>query len=200
MNRILKLLVLGVLVAPMGAIAQKTPWPLNISVFNESTTIPFTTFFTLPVHPGLQVGTEFNYRIKTRTRFFQTVNVNYFFHRHLAHGISLNTELGYEYRMKSGFAFTGLLGLGYLHTFATTAEYDFVNGVYEPAPDRGNARLYPSLSLDVGYYLKRKEASSSKLFIRYQSWAEYPYSPGFIPVMTHVNVHLGVKIVLHQKD
>ncbi|MCZ8215638.1 MAG: hypothetical protein O9262_05320, partial [Cyclobacteriaceae bacterium] len=52
-------------------IAQR---PVVVSVFNESTAIPFTTFFTKPVHPGLQFGTEFNYRKTERNRTFQTAN------------------------------------------------------------------------------------------------------------------------------
>ncbi len=190
--------ILG-LIFPIFLFAQEKSIPLNVSLFNESTTIPYTSFFSVPIHPGLQIGTEFNYAVKDRTRLFQTANLSYFYHEHLAHGLALNSELGYEYRMKMGVALTALLGLGYMHTFATAPEYNFSNGVYEKVRDRGNARLYPSLSLDVGYYLKRNEPESPKLFVRYQSWAEYPYSPGFIPVMAHVNFHLGAKFFIKSK-
>lgn len=175
--------------------AQEKDFPINISIFNESTAIPFTKVFTTPVHPGIQIGTEFNYTNKVHSRFLQTINISYFYHNHLAQGIGLNTELGYEYRLKFGFAFESLLGVGYMHTFATSDEFTFSNGEYIKKVDKGNSRFYPSLSLDIGYYLN-KNKNSPKIFIRYQSWVEYPYSPGFIDIMSHVNIHIGTKIFI----
>lgn len=173
--------------------------PVIISLFNESTAIPFTRFFTTPVHPGIQAGTEFEYSQKEHSRFFQTVDVSYFYHNYLAQGIGLSSALGYEYRMANGLAFSGLFGLGYMHTFATTEEFTFTDGQYVKKTDKGNARLFPSLSFDAGYYLKAAETNSPKIFLRYQAWAEYPYSPDFIPVLTHINLHLGIKFFICKK-
>lgn len=191
--------VVLILISPTVLSGQGKAIPVNLSIFNESTAIPFTRFITNPVHPGIQAGTEFNYSIKNHSRLFQTVNICYFYHNYLAQGIGLNTELGYEYRLKSGLAFEGLIGIGYMHTFATAEEFSLVNGHYEKKADIGNARLYPSFSIDVGYYLKKADKKSSKVFIRYQSWAEYPYSPDFIPIMTHISLHCGVKFFIHTK-
>jgi hypothetical protein len=188
-----------IFITPTVLFGQEKAIPINISLFNESTAIPFTRFFTTPIHPGLQLGTEYNYKNKEHSRLFQTANICYFYHNYLAQGIGLNTELGYEYRLNFGLAFEGLLGVGYMHTFATTEEFAFSNGQYEKKPDKGNARLYPSLSVDIGYYLKRSESNSPKIFIRYQSWAEYPYSPDFIPIMTHISLYIGAKIFIKIK-
>jgi len=193
MNRFIVILIFLI---PTILFGQDKEIPINVSFFNESTAIPFTRFFTSPVHPGIQVGTEFDYRKKEHSRLFQTANLGYFYHNYLAQGIGLNSELGYEYRLRSGFAFEGLFGIGYMHTFATTEEFTFTNGQYEKKADKGNARLYPSLSFDAGYYLKKAETNSLKVFIRYQAWAEYPYSPDFIPVMTHINLHVGAKFFI----
>jgi hypothetical protein len=86
-----------------------------------------------------------------------------------------------------------------MHTFTTAEEFTFLDGAYVKKTDKGNARLYPSLSFDVGYYLLKGKPNSPKLFVRYQSWAEYPYSPGFIPIMTHINLHIGVKFFINRK-
>lgn len=177
--------------------AQDRTLPLTISIFNEATAIPFTRFITTPIHPGLQAGTSFTYHQKNKSRLFQTANLSYFYHRYLSQGIGLNTELGYAYRTHSGLSFEGLFGLGYLHTFATGPEYLFEDGQYTKRNDRGNARLTPSISLGLGYCLHPDEINSTELFLRYQAWVEYPYSPDFIPVMTHINLHLGVKTYLH---
>jgi hypothetical protein len=89
--------------------------------------------------------------------------------------------------------------VGYMHTLATAEEFTFTNGQYLRKADKGNARLYPSFSADIGYYLKRADNKSPKIFIRYQSWAEYPYSPDFIPVMSHINLHGGAKFYINTK-
>jgi hypothetical protein len=195
MNR---LLIIIIFITPTILFGKEKAIPISLSLFNESTTIPFTRFVTTPFHPGIQLGNEFNYKNKEHSRLFQTANICYFFHNYLAQGIGLNTELGYEYRFKSGLTFEGLLGVGYMHTFATTEEFTFSNGQYKRKADKGNARLYPSFSIDIGYYLKRKESNSPKIFIRYQSWVEYPYSPDFIPVMTHINLHVGARFFINR--
>lgn len=194
-----KLLLLGLLTSCWVTNAQNKTKPINLSLFNESTAIPFTRFFTTPIHLGIQLGTEFNYSVKQHARLFQTANGSYFYHNHLAQGIGLNTELGYEYRLKNGLSFAALLGIGYMHTFATTEEFVLKDGQYVKRTDNGNARLYPSLSFDVGYYLKKTQINSPKIFLRYQSWAEYPYSPDFIPVLTHINLHIGAKFFITTK-
>ena len=194
MNRIIVILILY---TPTILLGQEKLTPLNISLFNESTAIPFTRLFTTPIHPGVQIGTEFNYKTKVHSRLFQTANASYFYHNYLAQGIGLNTELGYEYKINNVLAFAALLGIGYMHTFATTEEFTFSNGHYEKKADKGNARLYPSLSFDIGYYFKKMEKNCPKIFIRYQSWVVYPYSPDFIPVMTHISLHLGAKFFIN---
>jgi hypothetical protein len=196
MNRFFIILLF---VSPTILWGQEKAIPLNISLINEATAIPFTRFITTPLHPGIQLGTEFNYKIKEQSRLFQTANICYFYHNYLAQGIGISSELGYEYRLNNSFAFTGLLGIGYLHTYATSEENTFANGQYARNTDKGNARIYPSLSIDFGYYLKKKETGSPKIFLRYQSWVEYPYSPDFIPVMTHINLHVGIKIFIKAK-
>ncbi|MFZ4522084.1 MAG: hypothetical protein ACOYNC_10275 [Bacteroidales bacterium] len=188
-----------VLLAPTILFGQTKSVPVNISAFNEATAVPFTRFLTIPIHPGIQVGTEFSYKTKKHGRLFQTANLNYFYHNYLSQGIGITTELGYEYRFAFGLAIEGLLGVGYLHTFATTEEFVLKDGQYEKKNDLGNSRLYPTISFDVGYYLRKSDKTSPKIFLRYQSWAEYPYSPGFIPLMTHINLHLGIKFFIHYK-
>lgn len=192
--------LLLVVIAQAHGFSQNRPIPLCLSLFNESTAIPFTRLFTTPIHPGIQMGTEFDYSRKPHARWFQTANLSYFYHNYLTQGIGINTELGYEYRMTGGFVVAGLFGLGYMHTFATTEEFIFSGGQYEKKGDKGNARLFPSLSFDIGYYLHPAEPYSPKIFLRYQAWAEYPYSPDFIPVLTHINLHAGVKFFIYKSS
>jgi hypothetical protein len=177
-------------------LAQDKGIPISVSFFNEATAIPYTRFISTPIHPGIQAGTDFTYKVKGHSRIYQTINVMYFFHNYLEQGFGINTEFGYEYRLKPGIEFSALLGVGYLHTFATTDEFTLSDGRYVKKADWGNPRLYPSLALEVGYYLKKAEYKSPKVFVSYQSWIEYPFSPGFIPVMTHISLYVGARFFI----
>jgi hypothetical protein len=176
-------LVIGFLIF-MPANAQT---PLRISVFNEATAMPFTRFVSVPVHPGLQIGTEFNYKNKKHHHLYQTLKAGY-----------INTEFGYDYKFGFGLNLKTALGVGYMHTFTTQQEYRLINGHYEQKPDKGNSRVMPSFSLGLGFRLK-KGNTSPELFTNYQTWLEYPYSPGFIPLMAHTNLHVGFKFFIAKK-
>jgi hypothetical protein len=165
--------------------------PVRISVFNESTSIPFTRFFTAPVHPGIEAGTALKWKEKEHWRLYPSVSVGYLFHNKLYQAVYLQVELNCDYVLDFGLCFKSSLGVGYMHTFTTQQEFSFENGVYESRADKGNSRFMPSLSLGLGYRLQPAQLNSAEIFVMYQAWAEYPYSPGFIPIMTHTNLHLG---------
>jgi len=101
--------------------------------------------------------------------------------------MGVDVKTGFGLRLKSR------LGLGYLHTFTTTQEYQQTNEGWESRRDRGNARLMPSLSLGLGYVFKPEAARGTEVFVLYRSWLEFPYSPGFIPLMAHTDLSMGVK-------
>ncbi len=167
--------------------------PINISVFNEATTIPFTTFMNSPIHPGIQVGTELDWKEGKHFRLYPTINVGYMFHNKLFQGLYANAELGVDYKTAFGLNLKSKVGLGYLRTYTTRQEYQLRNGKYESERDKGNSRIMPSLTFGMGYDLKKNDPYSPEIYVLYQSWIEYPYSPGFIPVMAHTNLHLGTK-------
>ncbi len=167
--------------------------PVSISLLNESTAIPYTRFITTPIHPGIQIGTETGLKQYTHTRLFLALHIGYYYHKSFSQGLYVKPSLGFEYRHSSGFALSGNFGLGYLHTFTTQQEYSLENGTYIKQKDIGNARIMPSLGLTLNYYLKPDNVQSPKIFFGYESWIEYPFSPGFIPLMTHLTTQLGIQ-------
>ncbi|WP_367389447.1 hypothetical protein [Lewinella sp. LCG006] len=166
---------------------------VTVSVFNESTTIPFTTFINSPLHPGVQVGTEFEGHVKNHFRLYPSITVGYMFHKKLFQGLYADANIGVDYQTGFGVNIKTKLGLGYLHTFTTQEEYQFNGSTYESKGDRGNARVMPSFTIGLGYNLQKNNPLSTEIFFLYQSWIEYPYSPGFIPLMSHTNIHFGTK-------
>tara|TARA_R110000796_G_scaffold252571_1_gene388005 strand:+ start:52073 stop:52684 length:612 start_codon:yes stop_codon:yes gene_type:complete len=167
--------------------------PVTISIFNESTTVPYTTFANAPIHPGAQIGTEFTWKENKYFRLYPSISIGYMFHKNLFKGLYANFELGVDYKTSFGLNLKSKIGLGYLHTFTTQQEFQFDEGSYKSKKDLGNSRLMPSFTTGLGFRLHPKKANSTEIFLLYQSWIEYPYSPGFIPLMAHTNLHLGAK-------
>jgi hypothetical protein len=174
--------------------------PIQISILNEGTAIPFTKFSTNPIHPGVQVGTEAAYQERTKFRLYQRFTVGYVFHNHLFHGLFLNTAIGYDYKFNFGLNFKTQLGIGYMHTWTTGQEFRFQNGAYIRKNDRGNSRFTAGLGAGIGYRLHKKDIYSPEIFYMYRGWVEYPYSPGFIPAMTHISQEAGAKFYINRKQ
>lgn len=173
--------------------------PLSISLFNQSTSIPFTAFIPKPIHPGIQVGVSRQWN-KSQTHYlYQTANASYFFHNHLYQALTLNTELGYDFRFKFGLNLKAMFGLGYMMAMNTQQAYEFVDGDYRKTSNSFMSKGQATLSLGLGYRLTPKRANSVEIFALYQAGAIYPFSADFIPAMTQTNVHVGIKIPIKIK-
>lgn len=187
-------LLLGMTFTTFG---QEKGFPIRILSGSEATAIPFNKFWTRPFHPIVQLGTEFRYNTHNHHYLYQTVNVGYMYHEHLYQGAYLNSELGYDYRMVFGLSLKALFGVGYLHTFSTEEEYQFEDGQYSIGKDFGNSRVMPSLSIGLGFRTNSKNANSPEIMLLYRSWVEFPYSPGFISLMSHTDLSIGIKFYIH---
>ena len=181
--------VLGLFLAT--ATVTKAQLPVTVSVFNESTSVPFTDWWSLPIHPGVEVGVFLPDRGGGRFGVVPGVSVGYLFHRELFQGMYARVNLGFSYHHPSGLNLKARLGGGYLRTYAVRTEYRMVDGQLRARPDRGNHRFMPSLSWGVGYRLRRHDPRSTEIFLLHETWLEYPYAGDFIPVMPHTNLHLG---------
>jgi len=187
------IILIGIL--PLFTFGQSN-FPIKIAIGNEATAVPYTRLFTTPIHPTIQLGTEYSYRDNLRSEIYQTFNLGYIYHKNLYQGAYLNTGIGYDYKTSFGLKLKSNLEVGYLQTFATQDEYQFENGEYINGKDKGNARVMPTFSVGLGFEFKKDGKVTSELFVLYKSWIEYPYSPDFIPLMSHTNLEIGYKFYL----
>lgn len=186
-----RLIALILLLFPFTATAQDSQnYPITISVFNQGVSYPYSQLITQPIHPGVMLETNHFFKSGTHS-WGWNVSVGYYFHRHFANGFFLQGNLLYRYQSASGIYGQLLLGTGYLHVFRAADEYKLQNGKYVKNTDWGNGRIMPSIGIELGYKLRKEEPLSSSVFIRYQTWIQYPFSPGFIPLLSHTNLHLG---------
>lgn len=195
-----RLIAILLMFLPCMLFAQGKEWlPVSVSVFNESTAVPFTRFIPTPIHPGVQVGVSRQWNESQKHYIYQTANVSYFYHRHLYQAVTLSTEFGYDYRFPFGLNLKALLGAGYMMTMNTQEVYEFKNGNYTATNNSFMSKLQATLSLGAGYRIHKKRDGSPEIFFLYQAGVIYPFSADFIPIMAQANVHLGVKIPIRIK-
>ncbi len=185
--------VLFVLLSCFLSQVSQAQTPVIISIFNESVALPSKQFLPTPIHLGIALGSEFTLKQRTWSSSVIALNLGYYFHKNLNQAVFLQASYGYEFRSSFGLSSAVNIGLGYLHVIRNQPEYKLENGQYVTAAGIGRPRFLLSPSIDVGYYVRPKEIKSGRIFIRYQPWVEYPFSPGFIPVLPHTNLHVGYK-------
>lgn len=191
-----RLILVIVMLSPLIASSQDSPnYPLTVTVFNQGVSYPYSQFITRPIHPGVMLETNHFFKEGIHS-WGWNVSVGYYFHRHFANGFFLQGNFLYRYQSKSGIYGQFQLGTGYLHVFRAATEYKLRNGQYVKSTDWGNGRITPSIGIELGYKM-RKEPLSPRIFIRYQTWIQYPFSPGFIPLLSHTNLHLGYTFYPH---
>lgn len=185
--------------ASCGVFAQDKPLPLTLSLFNNGTSLPgqgYLGIFSKTIHPGICLGTYHLYRSGNRFEIFQTLKLGYFYHRHAQQAIQLYSELGYRYRTKPGFYAEGLLGAGYLHSFAGVQQFKWEDGAYVQKKNFGRPQFMATASLVAGYDLKMKTGLPLQLFLEYQFWLQTPFVNKYVPLLPNTSLHIGVQYKL----
>lgn len=180
--------------APEDDDSSNRSFPLVVSLMQEAIGLPFTPqILTGPIHPGLSVGSEYEYLHGRYGRLFQTANLGYFHHARFDRLAYLNSELGYAYHLGFGLGFESLLGLGYGHSFAARQLYSLETG--EAARDWGHPSMLVSLGLGVDYDLRAKDLLPMSIFLRYQPLVQLKFNPNnSMPIMPRTILFVGARI------
>ncbi|MCB0549460.1 MAG: hypothetical protein KDD19_17935 [Phaeodactylibacter sp.] len=197
MNKLL--LFLG-LMWPLLAATQpdggKKAHPLIISLYNNATLLPGAAkagIWSVPLHPGFTVGTEFYYRQKARHQWLQTANLAYHYHQYAVHSIQLYSEAGYRRRIGTAFDAEAKLGLGYLHSIPDAQIFQLnAEGAYEKKANLGRPQAMGGLALGVGYSFQGKWAP--RAFLAYRFYMQFPFVNEYVPVLPNTALHVGVAL------
>ncbi|KAA5536866.1 hypothetical protein F0919_04120 [Taibaiella lutea] len=179
----------------LSASAQQTEIPISISVFNNGTSLPGSGIlgvFSKTIHPGFDIGTYHLYKSATKHDFIQTFKLGYFYHQFNQHAIQLYSEFGYRYKTNTGFYAEGLLGVGYLHSFADVQQFKFKNGRYVKKANWGRPQLMATASIDAGYNFQTKQQLPLRIFLQYQFWMQTPFVNKYVPLLPNAALHLGI--------
>lgn len=170
--------------------------PLTISLFNTGSQLPGSGVlgvFSVPIHPGICVGTEFRYNQSVKNQWFQTAKVGAFYHRLAQTAIQLYTETGYRRMFGEQFSGEFRLGGGYLHAIPATQVFERTeSGSWEKANSLGRPMGMFSASLAANYHLK----NDVRLTLGYQFSMQLPFVREYVPLLPYTALHAGAAFPL----
>ncbi|HNE28937.1 MAG: hypothetical protein U0U46_08185 [Saprospiraceae bacterium] len=173
---------------------QPAKKPLVVSVFNNGTQLPGSGvlgIFTLPVHPGVSVGTEFRYNHHSKNIWFQTARLGVFYHQYSQTALQLYSEAGYRRMIWRGTAAELRMGGGYLHSFPATEVFKLKDGAYERTLRFGRPQAMAGATLGLSYTV-RAPNKPWRFFLDYQFFLQMPFAKQYVPLVPNTALHLGV--------
>lgn len=174
----------------------------SIALTNNHSAYPFSSFSKLVTgewHPGVEIGTGFNWSERKKHDWYQDVKLGYFNHQFIQHGIPLYTNFGYRYKFSKHFTAQGGIGAGMLLSIPDHKRYKLDNeGNYEA---HNKVRLQGMFVFNVGagYRFALNKKYPLETFITYQQRIQTPYVPSYVPLLPYNSLMLGVKRAIKGK-
>jgi hypothetical protein len=197
----LAVLTLGACLLASDLLAQQSR-PLSVAVFSNATALPTRSgeiFRSL--HPGIAVGTAFQYNKSPRNQIFQTLKLGYIYHQFVQHSVQLYSELEYKKMVGNRVNIAGAVGAGYVHLFSATQVFRRNdNGQYEKKPNWGRPQVMGTFALGAGYLLNQNSEKPLEIFTRYQFWVQAPFVRQYVPVLPNTALHLGLNYPLFKRN
>jgi hypothetical protein len=166
----------------------------SIAVTTLHTNLPFGSFsslFTREFHPGIEIGTGFNWTTKKKHDWFQTVRLGYSYQRFVQHTIPIYSELGYRYKFFKTFSAEAAVGAGYLDAIPAQKIFSLQDdGTYKKKTNAGRPQAMASLSIGID---QKIAASETTLFLNYQQRLQFPFIRSYVPLLPANIMMLGVQ-------
>lgn len=163
--------------------------PLTLSVFTVATQFPVGS--VLPIHPGIEGGTEFRLNKSQKNSWFQSAKLGVYHHRLSQTGIMLYSENGFRPRIYDRLHGDMRLGVGYLHAISALQNFKLDNGTYEKKRSLGRPQFMASVSLGLMWKFN-KSYDSPGIFVQGQMFFQMPFIKSYVPVLPNTAFHLGV--------
>lgn len=170
---------------------NNTGRPLTISMFTVATQLPGGK--VLPIHPGLEAGTEFRLGKSDGSKWFQSLKLGGYHHRLSQTAIMIYSETGFRpviYRRLYGEA---RLGAGYLHAIPDLQIFELADDSYRKKTNLGRPQFMASLALGLGWRLK-PQTDSPRVFVAMQCFFQMPFIRSYVPVLPNTALHAGVSL------
>jgi len=173
--------------------------PLRIGIFTHSIGMPFNKPIKQPLNWGITAGTSFYYKQKNRNSFGQSVDLAWYRHKELGHGLMIKTDVFREYTFDFGLSLRAKAGIGYLHTFNEKDLYELgESGNYEKINDRGRSSLLIGFGTRIGFDLGKASNPGLKPFVEYEWRGQIPHST-FVSLFPHSFFTVGAEYPISKK-
>jgi hypothetical protein len=172
---------------------------IEVAVSNSHTALPFGSFsqlFYKEFHPGMEIGTGFNWATKPKHDCYQTFKLSYSYHQFVQRTLMLYSEFGYRYKFPLGISASTSLGAGWMRSIQDaevfTAEND---GEYVNAK---KGRYHGMATFTIGA-AKQITKSGMQLFMNYQQRFQFAFIDAYVPALPVNSLFFGIQIPLHKK-
>jgi len=188
-----KCLLLILMASPLLGHAQFSPKTLRISAINEATTLPSWRLVQLPLHPGIQIGTDL---LAKEGRHWTTslgVDLGYYYHRLYEHAVMLDGTFAAGYRFNFGLQPKLLASAGYKHSILSDAVFEYNGEEYQKSFYLGR----PQFNFKIGAGLEYALNDRYSIMVDYRAMVALPYSPKQgVPFSLHNLFGAGLKFNL----
>lgn len=168
---------------------------VSVAFTTLHTAFPFSSFsklFTEDLHPGVEIGTGFNWTTKTKHDWFQNFQLGYSYHRFVQHSLALYSEGGYRYKFLPTFSAEAKLGAGYLHAIPVGKIFELKDdGTYTKKANLGRPQGMVAFSLGLN---KKITNAGLEVFIQYQQRIQMPFIKSYVPLLPSNMLMAGIKI------
>jgi hypothetical protein len=163
--------------------------PISFSFFTVATQLPGGKM--TPIHPGLEIGSEFRYNRSEKNQWLQTIKTGIYYHQFSQTAIQLYTELDYRKKLWQKLKSDVKLGAGYLHAFPDLESFILKDGSYEIKRNYGRSQLMLTAAVGLRYQLSALK-DNFEFFITYQCFFQLPFIKSYVPVLPNTALHVGV--------
>ena len=174
---------------------------LAIAGTNTHTAMPFKDFSGLlykEYHPGIEVSTGFDWQVKKKHSWFQTIKAGYSYHKFVQHSFMVYTELGYRHKLPLGFSASAKLGGGYLRSKEDSDVFILrEGGEYKQSEKFGRSHGMAAFTVGLEKQIHKK---GFQIFLDYQQRFQVSFIDAYVPVLPLNSMALGARIPLPQKN
>jgi len=170
--------------------AQET-WrrPVTLSLFTVATQFPGGK--VIPIHPGIEAGTEFRYNKSDKNQWLQTIKVGGYYHQYSQTAIQVYSELNYRRKIIQKLRGDFRLGTGYLYAIPDLQTFILEDGIYKKKSNPGRSQLMITTSLGVRYQLSNSH-DGPQLLMHIQCFLQTPFIKSYVTVLPNTALHVGV--------
>lgn len=172
--------------------AQVKPKTLRVSCLNETIGLPSRKLTQLPIHPAINVGTDF--RVKTGKHWQRSLGTDFYYYYQQAfeHSLMLDATYRLGYKFPFGLQLNLTTAAGYKHAILTGIKYTVIDGEYQPTSHFGKAQFNTKLGLGLEYPFSEKYTLTTD----YKTMAVAPFGDRILPISINTFLGAGLKINL----